>query len=85
MGRDYANFFMEEIQKRKDIIFPEHKDKFNDVLFRAIHNCIKILNGSDALYHDTEHTVLVTLCGQDIFVGRKKKIDGLGILVKWNS
>ncbi len=71
MGRDYTNFFMEEIQKRKDIIFPEHKDKFNDVLFRAIHNCIKILNGSDALYHDTEHTVLVTLCGQDIFVGRK--------------
>jgi hypothetical protein len=71
MGEDYAGFFMEEIQKRKNVVFPEHKDKFNDILFRAIHNCIKILNGSDALYHDTEHTLLVTLCGQDIFVGRK--------------
>ena len=71
MGVDYADIFIEEIQKRKSVIFPEQKDMFNDVLYRAVHNCIKILNNSDALYHDTEHTVLVTLCGQDIFVGRK--------------
>ena len=71
MAADYADIFVEEIQKRKSVIFPEQKDMFNDVLYRAVHNCIKILNNSDALYHDTEHTVLVTLCGQDIFVGRK--------------
>ena len=49
MGVDYADIFVEEIQKRKSVIFPEQKDMFNDVLYRAVHNCIKILNNSDAL------------------------------------
>ena len=48
MGVDYADIFVEEIQKRKSVIFPEQKDMFNDVLYRAVHNCIKILNNSDA-------------------------------------
>ena len=32
MGVDYANLFMGEIQKRKEIIFPENKDKYTTLI-----------------------------------------------------
>ena len=31
---------------------------------------LECLGNSDALYHDVEHTMLVTLAGHDIFRGR---------------
>ena len=35
----------------------------------------ELLSGSDALYHDAEHTTFVTLVGQDILRGRRLKHD----------
>ena len=67
----YARFINAEIIKKKNFIFPEIGNKYDSIVSDSVHRCTDILMRTDALYHDLEHTTLVTLCGQDIFAGKK--------------
>src|SRR5262250_1466420 len=51
--------------------FGSREPQFAAALDEAARLVIERIASSDALYHDTEHTALVTLCLQDILRGRR--------------
>jgi len=51
--------------------FGSREPQYAAVLDEAARLVIERLAGSDALYHDTQHTALVALCLQDILRGRR--------------
>ena len=59
------------MEKDRERIFRDSPDSFSDIIADAVHTSLNLISRSDALYHDIEHTCLVTLCGQDIFLGKK--------------
>src|SRR5215471_16392606 len=52
-------------------IFGEQEPRIRHALDEAARLVIERIGSSDALYHDCEHTALVTLCVQDILRGRR--------------
>ena len=44
--------------------------RFGDLLPYAARLALDCIGNSDALYHNVEHTMLVTLAGHDILIGR---------------
>src|SRR5215510_2018607 len=51
-------------------IYGDQEARFAHALDEAARLVIERIGSSDALYHDCEHTALVTLCVQDILRGR---------------
>ena len=52
-------------------IYGDREPHIAHVLDEAARLVIERIASSDALYHDCEHTALVTLCVQDILRGRR--------------
>jgi hypothetical protein len=52
-------------------IYGDQEPRMAHALDEAARLVIERIAGSDALYHDCEHTALVTLCVQDILRGRR--------------
>jgi hypothetical protein len=52
-------------------IFGDREPQIASGLDEAARLIIERVAGSDALYHDAQHTALVTLCAQDILRGRR--------------
>jgi hypothetical protein len=52
-------------------IFGDREPHFASGLDEAARLVIERIGSSDALYHDCQHTALVTLCVQDILRGRR--------------
>ena len=52
-------------------IFGDQEPQIATGLDEAARLVIERIASSDALYHDTQHTALVTLCAQDILRGRR--------------
>ena len=67
--------FLAVLKSRRDQIFPDSSGHYWQVISDTAQTALNIISSSDALYHDVEHTCLVTLCGQEIFIG-KKILDG---------
>jgi len=67
--------FLAVLKSRRDQIFPQSTGEYWQVISDTAQTALNIISSSDALYHDVEHTCLVTLCGQEIFIG-KKILDG---------
>ena len=63
--------FLEVLKSRRDQVFPDAHGPYWQVISDTAQTALNIISSSDALYHDAEHTCLVTLCGQDIFIGKK--------------
>src|ERR1700757_2397475 len=61
-----ASFLASEMNRRFESS-PAHLTELVPSMARLALECI---GNSDALYHDIEHTMLVTLAGHDIFKGR---------------
>ena len=64
------NFIHKLEAKRKEIL-PQSPPEYLHILTDAVHTSMNLISRSDALYHDVEHTCMVTLCGQEIFAGKK--------------
>ena len=62
---------IERLASYRDIICPNSPDVYSEILDGAIRTALTLIGRTDALYHDVEHTCLVTLCGQDMFLGRE--------------
>ena len=62
---------IEKIASYRDIICPNSPTVYSEILDGAIRTALALIGRTDALYHDVEHTCLVTLCGQDMFLGRE--------------
>jgi hypothetical protein len=54
---------------------PSYPGKLN----LAAHMALEVIANSDALYHDVQHTMLVTLVGQEILRGRQMDISHLSL------
>jgi hypothetical protein len=63
MGRAYAR------------AFGGREPRYAEILNESARLVIEMIGGSDALYHDTEHTAFVTLVSQDILRGRRLSED----------
>ena len=66
-------FLIDELNKKQSEIVPEAPTEYKDIIADAVHASLNVISLSDAMYHDVEHTCLVTLCGQEIFCGKKIK------------
>lgn len=55
--------------------FPEQKPQYTDVLIEVARDALGHIAASDALYHDAEHTMQVTLVGQQIILGQQQTGD----------
>ena len=62
---------MRKLNEKRIEIVPETPDEYKNIIAEAVQASLNIISRSDAMYHDVEHTCLVTLCGQDIFCGKK--------------
>src|SRR5262249_32644341 len=56
-------------------VFGGREPRFASTLDEAARLVIERIAGSDALYHDVQHTTLVTLVAQDIMRGRRMSHD----------
>jgi hypothetical protein len=65
------NYFIETLDEKRKEIIPESPPEYLNIISDAVHTSLNVISLSDAMYHDVEHTCLVTLCGQDIFCGKK--------------
>ena len=73
MLRIIKQFLIDELNKKQSEIVPEAPTEYKDIIADAVHASLNVISLSDAMYHDVEHTCLVTLCGQEIFCGKKIK------------
>lgn len=67
--------FIARIRNAYVTAFGERAPDHDDTLAWVARMVVERISDSDALYHDVEHTVMVTLVGQEILLG-KKLIDG---------
>src|SRR3954447_2038800 len=66
-----ADAFGRNLAKTYRRIYGDQEPRMAHALGEAARLVIERIANSDALYHDCEHTVLVTLCVQDILRGRR--------------
>ena len=63
--------FIDKLEQKRQETFPESPPDYIDIISDAVFTSLNLISRSDALYHDVEHTCLVTLCGLEIFAGKK--------------
>ncbi len=66
-------YLIETLDQRRMEIVPDTPPEYKNIIADSVHASLNIISLSDAMYHDVEHTCLVTLCGQEIFCGKKVK------------
>ncbi|MEE2998197.1 MAG: GAF domain-containing protein [Pseudomonadota bacterium] len=71
MLKNVKTEFIERLEQKRQEILPQSPPKYLDIVADAVHTSMNLISRSDALYHDIEHTCMVTLCGQEIFAGKK--------------
>ena len=71
MLRNIKQNFIHRLEQKRQEILPQSPLGYLDIISDAVHTSMSLISRSDALYHDIEHTCMVTLCGQEIFAGKK--------------
>ncbi|NDJ17258.1 Npun_R2479 family HD domain-containing metalloprotein [Myxacorys almedinensis] len=69
--------FVEQLQAGYQRTYGNYKSDYGDILAWAGTMALENIANSDALYHDVEHTILVTLVGQEILRGRHIRDGGV--------
>jgi len=65
------SYLLEKLEEKRLEIAPDIPAEYLNVIAESVNASLNIINRSDAMYHDVEHTCLVTLCGQEVFSGKK--------------
>ena len=65
-----ADALGEELVRNYRDMYGDHQPEYAAILRAASKLVVERIANSDALYHDSHHTVMVTLVGQTIFRGR---------------
>ncbi|MBL6878360.1 MAG: GAF domain-containing protein [Burkholderiales bacterium] len=71
MLKDIKQEFIARLEQKRQEILPQSPPEYLNIIADAVHTSMNLISSSDALYHDVEHTCMVTLCGQEIFAGKK--------------
>ena len=67
-------YLIETLDRKRLEIAPDTPPEYTNIIADSVHASLNIISLSDAMYHDVEHTCLVTLCGQEIFCGKRLKM-----------
>ena len=65
--------FVEQLKVGYRRTYGGFKHDYEDIICWAGNMAMENIANSDALYHNVEHTILVTLVGQEILRGKHKK------------
>ena len=71
MLKNIKDDFIYRLEQKRREILPQSPPGYLNIVSDAVHTSMNLISRSDALYHDIEHTCMVTLCGQEIFAGKK--------------
>ena len=71
MLKNIKSYFIGRLEQKRKEILPQSPPHYPNIIADAVHTSMNLISSSDALYHDVEHTCMVTLCGQEIFSGKK--------------
>ncbi|PPR09611.1 MAG: hypothetical protein CFH41_02312 [Alphaproteobacteria bacterium MarineAlpha11_Bin1] len=71
MLKNIKDDFIYRLEQKRQEILPQSPPEYLNIIADAVHTSMNLISRSDALYHDVEHTCMVTLCGQEIFAGKK--------------
>jgi len=72
-----TNHFEEQLRKNYALIYGRLKPDCADMIAWAGDMALEYIANSDALYHNVEHTILVTLVGQEILRGKHIREGGV--------
>lgn len=62
--------FVKKLHESYSLMYGSSEDTYGEILTWVGHLALENLCNSDALYHNVEHTMVVTLVGQEILKGR---------------
>lgn len=71
------NAFVQELKAGYQRTYGNLKTAYADIIAWAGNMALENIANSDALYHDVEHTILVTLVGQEVLRGRHIREGGV--------
>lgn len=71
------NSFVERLQQAYRITYGQLDPDYPGIISWAGRMALECIAGSDAPYHNIEHTMLVTLVGQDILIGKHLRDGGV--------
>lgn len=71
------NAFVEKLREGYSRTYGGYKPDYQDIIAWAGNMALENIANSDALYHNVEHTVLVTLVGQEILRGKHIREGGV--------
>jgi len=83
------NNCIERLQVGYRQTFGSFRSDYADILGWATNMALEVIANSDALYHDVEHTILVTLVGQEVLRGKYLHEgsvsceDWLNLIISW--
>jgi hypothetical protein len=69
----FSDAFGEHLGEQYDLAYGRREPRFAEIIREGARLVFERLSVSDALYHNAEHTALVTLVGQDILRGQRLK------------
>ena len=77
------DYCVEQLNRAYRRTYSNMEQELGNVIIWSSHLALEIIANSDALYHNVEHTVMVTLAGQSILegkhlVGRRRVAQRLG-------
>jgi hypothetical protein len=70
LQRNTIELFVEELRRVYQRIYSDLEPEFGNIIVWTGRLALENIANSDALYHDLEHTVMVTLAGQTILEGK---------------
>jgi hypothetical protein len=69
--------FVQALRRGYRLTYGRHESENPEIIAWVGSTALEIIAGSDALYHNVEHTMLVTLVGQEILRGKHIKDGGV--------
>lgn len=69
--------FVEELQSTYSLTYGSSESDYGEILGWASHFVLHNLSNCNALYHDLEHTMMVTAVGQEILKGKQLSEGGI--------
>ena len=69
--------FVDQIRRTYRMSFGSMNEDIGEILAWASNLALENLANSDALYHNIDHTIMVTLVGQEILKGRQLNRGGV--------
>ena len=70
LKRVTIDYCMDQLRKAYRRTYSDMEQQFGNITVWSGHLALENIANSDALYHDVEHTVMVTLAGQAILEGK---------------